>query len=189
MTVFGGQPPTCFRLGSSDPKSKGRGQDHPTLTRAAAHYSAGVRRPAWVGSAGLRPAPGLRRQAWGTIGSLRLTAASTSRSASLSRATQAHPSSHEGVGVPTGCLAGPASGPRRRGQRGPGVWGALRFVSLTEATEPEHCGRIQIVVSKLQGLSENRTWAFGVWRSNQGTGQAEGGHRPSPIRRTRPDGR
>ena len=29
------------------------------MTRAAAHYPASVRRPAWVGSTGLRPAPGL----------------------------------------------------------------------------------------------------------------------------------
>ena len=79
------------------------------------------RRPAWVGSTGLRPATGLRRHAWGTIGSLRLTAASTSRSASLSHAIRAPLMSHEGIGFPTGCLAGPASGQRQRGQRGPGV--------------------------------------------------------------------
>ena len=86
------------------------------------HYPAITRAPPCLGWQYRSAArPGARRHAWGTIGSLRLTAASTSRSVSLSHATQAHPSSHEGVRVPTGCLAGPASGQRQRGQRSPGV--------------------------------------------------------------------
>ena len=78
-------------------------------------------RPAGVGSAGLRPAAGPGVMPLGTVRSLRLTAVSTSRSAPLSHDARAHPSSHEGVGVPTGCLAGPVSAERQRGQRGPGA--------------------------------------------------------------------
>ena len=165
------------------------------MTRAAAHYSAGVRRPAWVGSAGLRPAPGLRRQAWGTIGSLRLTAASTSRSASLSRATQAHPSSHEGVGVPTGCLAGPASMGNASvvdSVEGEGQ-GVRRFalrIPDEKRSEPEHCRRVQIAVSGLLELPGNHTWEFVIWNVPSRAGaRLEGRHRRSPIRWAVPDGR
>ena len=69
-------------------------------------------------------------------------------------------------------------------RREDGGWDALRFVSLTEATEPEHCRRVQIVVGKLPGLPGNRTWSFGPWRSNQGMGQHEGKGGRAP-----PDGR
>ena len=68
-------------------------------------------------------------------------------------------------------------------------WDALRFVSLTEATEPEHCRRVQIVVGKLPGLPGNRTWSFGPWRSNQGMGQHERGRQRSLTQGGLPDGR
>ena len=75
-----------------------------------------------------------------------------------------------------------------RSRRGVNVRDALRAVYLTEATEPEHCRRVQTVVGKLPALPD-RTWAFGPWRSNQGMGQHEGGRRRGPQRRTPPDGR
>ena len=77
--------------------------------------------PAGVGSAGLRPAAGPGVMPLGTVRSLRLTAVSTSRSAPLSYDARAPLSSHRGVRVPTGCLAGPASGQRQCGQLDPGV--------------------------------------------------------------------
>ena len=72
-----------------------------------------------------------------------------------------------------------------RSRRGVNVRDALRAVYLTEATEPEHCRRVQIVVGKLPGLPGNRTWSFGPWRSNQGMGQHErkGDEAPSAGRR------
>ena len=78
-------------------------------------------RPAGVGSAGLRPAAGPGVMPLGTFRSLRLTAVSTSRSAPLSYDARAPLSSHRGVGVPTGWVAGPVSAERQRGQRGPGA--------------------------------------------------------------------
>ena len=77
--------------------------------------------PAGVGSAGLRPAAGPGVMPLGTVRSLRLTAVSTSRSAPLSYDARAPLSSHRGVGVPTGWVAGPVSAERQRGQRGPGA--------------------------------------------------------------------
>ncbi len=85
-------------------------------------------RPAGIGSAGIRPAAGPGVMPLGTVRSLRLTAVSTSRSAPLSYDARAPLSSHRGVGVPTGWVAGPVSAERQRGQRGPGVgpdWGTL----------------------------------------------------------------
>ena len=72
-----------------------------------------------------------------------------------------------------------------RSRREAGGWDALRFVSLRESSEPEHCRRVQIVVGKLPGLPGNRTWAFGGWRSNQGMGQHDrkGGEGAPPTGR------
>ena len=69
-----------------------------------------------------------------------------------------------------------------RSRREDGGWDALRFVSLTEATEPEHCRRVQIVVGKLPGLPGDRTGrtVLGVgprpaaqWSLRSGHGSAE----------------
>ena len=60
------------------------------------------------------------------------------------------------------------------------MWDALRFVFLMRASEPEHCRRVQIAVSKLPSSPGNRTSAFGVWSSNQGMDQlGEGASRRS----------
>ena len=90
-----------------------------------------------------------------------------------------HPRQH---GFPTGCLAGPGSGERQRGQRGPSegpACGTLcALVFLMGASEPEHCGRVQIAVSGLPELPGNRTWEFVIWNANQGMDQHGGGHLP-----------
>ena len=94
-----------------------------TLRKACPHLTITrpMCRPAGVGSAGLRPAAGPGVMPLGTVRSLRLTAVSTSRSAPLSYDARAPLSSHRGVGVPTGWVAGPVSAERQRGQRGPGA--------------------------------------------------------------------
>ena len=65
--------------------------------------------------------------------------------------------------------AAPAGSTRSR--RDAKVWDALRFVFLMRVSEPEHCGRVQIAVSKLPSSPGNRTSAFGIWSSNQGMDQ------------------
>ena len=77
--------------------------------------------PVGIGSARIQPVACFGPLPGATITSPRLTPVSTSRSAPLSHAIRAPLMSHKGVGVPTGCLAGPASGQRQRGKRGPGV--------------------------------------------------------------------
>ena len=65
--------------------------------------------------------------------------------------------------------AAPAGSTRSR--RDAKVWDALRFVFLMGASEPEHCRRVQIAVSKLPSSPGNPTSAFGVWSFNQGMDQ------------------
>ena len=48
---------------------------------------------------------------------------------------------------------------------------ALRSVFLMGASEPEHCRRVQILVSGLLELPGNRTWEFVIWNAKQGWGQ------------------
>ena len=73
-----------------------------------------------------------------------------------------------------------------RSRREDGGWNALRFVFLTEATEPEHCRRVQIVVGKLPGLPGNRTWSFGPWRSSWAWASHREGGDEAPPRGRRP---
>ena len=135
-------------------------------------------RPAGVGSAGLRPAAGPGVMPLGTVRSLRLTAVSTSRSAPLSYDARAPLSSHRGVRVPTGCLAGPASEQRQRGQRGPGVRMACGTLCALypcgNLRNPIIAAVFRSSLASCRDCRANRTWAFGGWHSKQGMGQLEG---------------
>ena len=77
--------------------------------------------PVGIGSARIQPVAGFGVMPGCTIGSFRLTPASTSRSAPLSYGARAPPSSQRGSSSPKVSSAGPASGQRQRGKRGPGV--------------------------------------------------------------------
>ncbi len=75
-----------------------------------------------------------------------------------------------------------------RSRRGVNVRDALRAVYLTEATEPEHCRRVQTVVGKLPGLPGNRTWSFSPWRSSWAWASHREGGDGAPQRGRRPAG-
>ena len=102
--------------------------------------------PIGSGGAGFRPRRGRRRYAWGGY---QVPPADGSVPIAISTAVTWDPRSH---GIPTGSLAGPGSGKRQHGQRRPGAWDALRFGFPMRASEPEHCRRVEIVVSMLPGL-------------------------------------
>ena len=126
------------------------------------------------------------------------------------RVFQVDPSVHIAISIAVTCHPSPSEFPRgswgpnglpgrscfratpawsTRSRRGVNVRDALRAVYLTEATEPEHCRRVQIVVGKLPGLPD-RTWAFGPWRSSWawashregGDGAPNAGRRPTVVR-------
>ena len=105
--------------------------------------------------------------------SLRMTAASPSRSSPLSH------DSNTQIGFQRDAwqvlFQGRASGINTVEARCQGVGRfALRIPDEstgTRASGPEHCRRVQIAVSKLPGSPGNRTSAFGVWSSNQGMDQ------------------
>ena len=129
---------------------------------ASAHYSAAALPGLAVPVCG--PPRGFGVMPGGTITSLRLSAASISRSAPLSHDAHTHLRSHGGswgpkVSFGRSCFrATPMWSTQSR--REAGGWDALRFGFLTGASEPEGCDRIQTVVCELPGLPGNRTWAF-----------------------------
>ena len=128
------------------------------MIRAAAHYSAAALPGLAV------PVCGPPRASASCLGHYRVSPADRSVHIAISIAVTCYPRPSDvprGNRVPNGlpgrsCFrATPAWSTRSR--REDGGWDALRFVSLTEATEPEHCSRIQIVVGKLPGLPGDRT--------------------------------
>ena len=105
--------------------------------------------------------------------SLRMTAASPSRSSPLSHDSNTHIGSQRVAWQVL--FQGSASVVDSVEARCQGVGRfALRIPDEsigTRASEPEHCRRVQIAISKLPSSPGNRTSAFGVWSSNQGMDQ------------------
>ena len=158
--------PRC--AGVSYSKSKCGGEDHRTLTRAAI-LQRSITRPCWDWQCPYPARRGLRGYAWVHY---RVFQVDPSVHIAISTAVIRRPRPSEfptrefisqGVFGRSCFRATPAWSTRSR--RGVNVRDALRAVYLTEATEPEHCRRVQIVVGKLPGLPD-RTWAFGPWRSS-----------------------